>query len=100
VGVFLALWTWLFAVWPIDDSRAALMTARDWQLAAAFIAADAFVTALLVSAGLFALNWLAARFAGARLGRWAPGLALAAGAVILLAGVAGAIQFLIQKPWF
>jgi hypothetical protein len=97
VAAYVSLMTWLLAVWFLDDSVAARMTDRDWQLGAAIRAVDALVAAALVAGGLFVLN----RAASAVLPRrWPRRLALGSGAIVWLAGTAGAIEFLVTRPWF
>jgi hypothetical protein len=100
ITAYVALWKWLLAVWPLDDSVGTRLTDHDWQVGAEFRALDALVAGLLVAGGLFALNWIATRRTTLLPRPWAPRLAIAGGVVVWAAGTVGAIKFLITRPWF
>jgi hypothetical protein len=100
VAAYAALVSWLLAVWFLDDGVAARMTDRDWWIAAAVRVAGALVAAMLVATGLYLVNWMASCHLAVLPRPWPRRLALAAGSVVGMAGLAGAIQFLVTRPWF
>jgi hypothetical protein len=98
VTVYAGATIWLMSVYFLGDAAAAFTT-RDWALAALFRVGEAIVTGAVVAAVVFALDWVAARYASAFPVIWARRLAVAAGLVVAVAGCAGALQFWIEKPW-
>jgi hypothetical protein len=100
VSAYAALVIWLFAVWFLDDGVAARMTDRDWWIAAAVRGAGALVAAILVATGLYLVNWVASSQLAVLPRPWPRRLALAAGSLVGLAGLAGAIHFLVTRPSF
>lgn len=98
IAAYLAMSTWLLSVWMVDDSVAFRMSENDWYGVAAQRALIDLVIAAVFAAVAHAVNQK--RLIGRRPGSvWLHRLAPALGAVIALAGLAGAMEFAIRKPF-
>jgi hypothetical protein len=95
---YLAMLAWFWSAWMVDDSMAFRMTEADWYSVAAQRALLDVVIAAVFAAVAHTVNrqWLMNRRPGSRL---LPRLAPVLGASIALAGVAGAVDFAIRKPF-
>jgi hypothetical protein len=96
---YLALVTWLISVWFLDDAVAAGMSATDWYREAAGRSFLATLIACLVGLSVYALNRFVARKIGMPTSKVPRMSALAFGGIVLCAGLAGAVQFAIEKPF-
>lgn len=98
LAAYLAMLAWFWSAWMVDDSVAFRMTAADWYSVAANRALLAIVIAAVFAAVAHTVNrqWLIERRPASTL---LPRLAPVLGASIALAGVAGAVDFAIRKPF-
>jgi hypothetical protein len=97
--VYAAGVVWLWAVWPLGDSRGAAMTRLDWWVGSAARVVQSLLVAVAVAGLLFAVNSIATRY-HALSPRWRSRLSVGAGLVVLVAGSVGAVEFLVSKPVF
>ncbi|HZF69009.1 MAG TPA: hypothetical protein VEZ47_13285 [Gemmatirosa sp.] len=100
VTAYAALVAWLLGARGLDDAVGARMTDQDWQLVAGRRALVVVVVALVVAGALYVLDRVVIRRTGLLAPAWARRLALGAGVVVWAAGTAGAVEFLIERPWW
>jgi hypothetical protein len=97
--VYLATITWLLAGWFLDDAVAARMSENNWYRLAVLRVLASCLAALIAGSLIYAVN----RFVAVRIGYESSRLPLrsatAFGLVVALAGIAGAVQFAIEKPF-
>ena len=99
LGAYLAFVVWVFSVWMVDDSQAFRMAPSDWY----FEGARRLGAALAVGTIFGGLTYFANRQWVAPLlsesSRLATGIAVGLGSCVVLSGAAGAIRFVITKPF-
>ena len=99
LAAYLTLVVWLLSRWMVDDSLAFRMAPADWYIEGA----RRFGGGLAVGALFYALAYFANRRWVTPFLRHSPRLGARTAAVlaacIVLAGTAGAIQFVITKPF-
>jgi hypothetical protein len=100
LAAYVSAVVWLLSVWMIDDSRAALMLQRDWYVEGVRRFFAALVIGLLFGGIVFLVNrrWVTPLLPNSP--KLPTGTAWALACCIVLAGAAGAIQFIVTKPWF
>ncbi|MEM7518661.1 MAG: hypothetical protein AAF368_17280 [Planctomycetota bacterium] len=98
VAVYLALVAWLFSAWMVDDSVAFQMTEADWWLVGARRLGLAWAFAAGYAGILHLVNqrWVAPHFHSSRFIALAPALL---GGVVAVAAAAGAVTFVVEKPY-
>jgi hypothetical protein len=100
IAAYLTLVVWLLSVWHVDDFLAAGMAPSDWYVAGASRLGGALIVAALFGGVAYLANrrWVAPCLPGwPRLGTLT---AVVLASCVVLAGGAGAIQFVITKPFF
>jgi hypothetical protein len=95
---YLALVSWLWSVWMVDDSRAFAMTTIDWYRSGFFRFFEGAVLAALFGVGTFYLNGLLMKKFDPR-PLFRPAVSAGFAVVILVASLAGAIEFILTKPY-
>jgi hypothetical protein len=99
IAAYLTLVVWLLSVLPVDDFRAAGMAPSDWYVQGASRLGGALIVAGLFGGVAYLANrlWVAPCLPGwQRIGSLT---AVALASCIVLAGGAGAIQFVMTKPF-
>jgi hypothetical protein len=97
-AAYLILVGGLIAGWMVDDFVASAMQPADWYVEAAWRAAVAILTGAIFAGLAYLVNVrMVARGFSLRLATTA---ALLLGALVVAAGVSGAVWFAITKPWF
>ena len=99
-SLYVGFLCYVLATLPLDDSVGARMTAGEWRAGAAVRLGGSVVAAVALGLALLALNRLAGRDGRLLDRRLAGRLAAGAGLLALLGGAAGALQFLVTRPWF
>lgn len=99
VAVFVALWSWIWLTFPVNDNVAPQWTESDWMSAALGNFAWTIARAIVMIA---ALTWINRRLLKPIASKPWPALAVAAGAglIVLSVGAAGALVFLGDRPVF
>jgi|SRR5687768_12679287 len=97
--VYATLVTWLLSSWFLDDAVVATMSTSDWYQIGAVRLLYTAVAACLFGFLIFAVNRFVAKREGIERHRVPLITALVAGGMVLLAGVAGSVQFMITKPY-
>ena len=99
VAAYLSLLVYLLSTWMVDDAVAAGMTDVDWYATAAKRLALSIFVGATFAWGVHQVNrrWVVAPVGDSRRhARWA---ALILGAWVVLAGVLGAIRFVVERPF-
>ena len=99
VAAYLSLLVYLMTAWMVDDTAAARMTDLDWYaVAAKRLGVSISISAMFAwSAHLVTRRWVVAPLGGSR--RHALWAALFLGGCVVLAGVLGAIRFVVDRPF-
>lgn len=99
VTAYVSLLAYLLCAWMVDDSAAARMTELEWYLVAAKRLGVSTLAAAALAWGVHQVNrrWVVAPFGGSR--RHALRVALTVGACVVLAGLLGALRFVIDRPF-
>jgi Zn-dependent protease with chaperone function len=91
--------TWLLSSWFVDDSVAFRLSPRDWWIEAAYRSAVAIALALVSGV----IIWLINRWIFQSVNRPSSKLPIWSGLLVAfavgIAGVGGAVRFLIEKPF-
>ena len=99
LAAYLALGVWLLAVWMVDDSRAFRMVPSDWHIEGLRRLGAAVLVGALFGGFTYFVNrrWVTPLLSNSpRLGSR---FALFLACCIVLSGTAGAIQFVVTKPY-
>jgi hypothetical protein len=98
-AAYLSLLVYLLATWMVDDTAAARMTDLDWYSVTAKRLGVLMLVGFAFGWGVHEVNrrWVVPPFGGSR--RHAVWAALMLGAWVVLAGVLGAIRFVVDRPF-